>query len=81
LANSVIERLRVSGDVLIQEFVSGTGIGYCFVVGGRVFLPFLRNQKDVIGKIRQAAARDLPSGEHTPRLGDGAQQSLQGIMA
>lgn len=41
LANRVTERLRVARDVLIQEFVSGTGIGFsCFVVGGKVFLPF-----------------------------------------
>jgi predicted ATP-grasp superfamily ATP-dependent carboligase len=41
LANRVTERLRVARDILIQEFVSGTGIGFsCFVIGGKVFLPF-----------------------------------------
>jgi predicted ATP-grasp superfamily ATP-dependent carboligase len=41
LANKVDERLRVASDVLIQEFVSGTGIGFsCFVAGGKTFLPF-----------------------------------------
>jgi predicted ATP-grasp superfamily ATP-dependent carboligase len=37
----VTERLRLAGDVLVQEFVSGVGIGFsCFAAGGKVFLPF-----------------------------------------
>jgi predicted ATP-grasp superfamily ATP-dependent carboligase len=41
LKAKVTERLRLAGDVLIQEFVSGVGIGFsCFVAGGRTFLPF-----------------------------------------
>jgi predicted ATP-grasp superfamily ATP-dependent carboligase len=41
LTNKVDERLRVAGDVLIQEFVSGVGVGFsCFVAGGKTFLPF-----------------------------------------
>jgi len=41
LENKVGERLLAAGDVLIQEFVSGTGVGFsCFVVGGKAFLPF-----------------------------------------
>jgi predicted ATP-grasp superfamily ATP-dependent carboligase len=41
LANKIDERLRAAGDVLIQEFVSGVGIGFsCFVIGGKTFLPF-----------------------------------------
>jgi hypothetical protein len=47
----------------------------------RVARPGIRNKKDVIGKNRQAAARDLPSGEHAPRLCEGGAQSLQGTMA
>jgi predicted ATP-grasp superfamily ATP-dependent carboligase len=34
-------RSQAAGDVLVQEFVAGTGIGFsCFVAGGEVFLPF-----------------------------------------
>ena len=41
LENKVAERLDKAGDVLVQEFVSGQGIGFsCFVAGGRTFLPF-----------------------------------------
>jgi predicted ATP-grasp superfamily ATP-dependent carboligase len=41
LKESVSERVRVAGDVLVQEFVSGVGIGFsCFVAGGKSFLPF-----------------------------------------
>ena len=41
--------------------VAGSGVG---------------NQKNVIGKNRQAAARNLPSGKHTPRLREGAKHPL-----
>jgi predicted ATP-grasp superfamily ATP-dependent carboligase len=35
------ERLRLAGDVLIQEFVAGVGIGFsCFIAGGKVYSPF-----------------------------------------
>ena len=41
LDNKVTERLRVAGDVLVQEFIAGLGVGFsCFVLGGEVFLPF-----------------------------------------
>jgi len=41
LEDRVTERLRAAGDVLIQEFVSGRGIGFsCFIVNGQAFLPF-----------------------------------------
>lgn len=41
LERKVADRLQKAGDVLIQEFVSGEGIGFsCFVVGREVFLPF-----------------------------------------
>jgi hypothetical protein len=34
-------RLQAAGDVLLQEFISGVGIGVsCFVAGGKTFLPF-----------------------------------------
>ncbi len=41
LEQKIADRIRAAGDVLIQEFVSGVGIGFsCFVVGGKAFLPF-----------------------------------------
>jgi predicted ATP-grasp superfamily ATP-dependent carboligase len=41
LEKKVADRLQKAGDVLVQEFVSGEGIGFsCFVAGGRTFLPF-----------------------------------------
>jgi predicted ATP-grasp superfamily ATP-dependent carboligase len=41
LERKVAERLRGAGDVLVQEFVSGTGIGLSFFVTREdVFLPF-----------------------------------------
>jgi predicted ATP-grasp superfamily ATP-dependent carboligase len=41
LKDKVGERLEAVGDVLIQEFVSGVGIGFsCFVAGGNASLPF-----------------------------------------
>lgn len=37
----VAERLEKAGDVLIQEFVPGQGMGFsCFVIARQVFLPF-----------------------------------------
>ena len=41
LESKVTERLGAAGDVLVQEFVSGLGIGFsCFIAHGEVFLPF-----------------------------------------
>jgi predicted ATP-grasp superfamily ATP-dependent carboligase len=41
LEQKITDRIRAAGDVLIQDFVSGVGIGFsCFVVGGKAFLPF-----------------------------------------
>jgi len=41
LRSKVAERSRIAGDVLVQEFVSGVGVGVsCFVVGGELFAPF-----------------------------------------
>lgn len=41
LQRLVNQRLRVAGDVMIQEFVTGFGIGVSFfVAGGKTFLPF-----------------------------------------
>ncbi len=41
LQNRVADRLEKAGDVLVQEFVSGQGIGFsCFVADGKSFLPF-----------------------------------------
>jgi predicted ATP-grasp superfamily ATP-dependent carboligase len=41
LTKRVGDRLDKAGDVLVQEFASGQGIGFsCFIAGGKVFLPF-----------------------------------------
>jgi predicted ATP-grasp superfamily ATP-dependent carboligase len=41
LENKVADRVRMAGDVLVQEFTAGVGLGFsCFVAGGEVFLPF-----------------------------------------
>jgi predicted ATP-grasp superfamily ATP-dependent carboligase len=41
LQERVADRLETAGDVLVQEFVSGQGIGFsCFIAGGKTFLPF-----------------------------------------
>ena len=41
LKKKVAERVGAAGDVLVQEFVSGVGIGFsCFVVGEKALLPF-----------------------------------------
>lgn len=41
LKSKTAERLSQAGDVLVQEFITGVGIGFsCFVIGGKAFLPF-----------------------------------------
>lgn len=41
LSTKVVDRLNIAGDVLIQEFVRGTGIGFsCFSVDGEARMPF-----------------------------------------
>jgi predicted ATP-grasp superfamily ATP-dependent carboligase len=41
LRRKVEDRLQVAGDVLIQKFVAGIGVGFsCFVTGKTVSLPF-----------------------------------------
>ena len=41
LSQKVTERLREAGDVLVQEFVRGTGIGFsCFSLRGQTHIPF-----------------------------------------
>lgn len=41
LATRTADRLQAAGDVLIQEFVRGTGIGYsCFSLDGEARIPF-----------------------------------------
>jgi predicted ATP-grasp superfamily ATP-dependent carboligase len=41
LEKKMTERLRAAGDVLVQQFVAGVGVGFsCFIVNGKVFLPF-----------------------------------------
>jgi predicted ATP-grasp superfamily ATP-dependent carboligase len=35
------ERLRLAGDVIVQEFVVGVGVGFSFfIAGGKAYLPF-----------------------------------------
>jgi predicted ATP-grasp superfamily ATP-dependent carboligase len=39
--SEVSARLQAAGDVLVQEFVAGKGMGLsCFIAGGEMFLPF-----------------------------------------
>jgi predicted ATP-grasp superfamily ATP-dependent carboligase len=41
LKAKITERLAAAGDVLMQEFVAGTGIGFsCFAANGQAYLPF-----------------------------------------
>jgi predicted ATP-grasp superfamily ATP-dependent carboligase len=41
LEKRVRERLAAAGDVMIQEFAAGAGLGFaCFVAKGEVYLPF-----------------------------------------
>ena len=41
LEKKVEERVAIAGDVLVQEFSSGAGIGFsCFMAAGKAFLPF-----------------------------------------
>jgi predicted ATP-grasp superfamily ATP-dependent carboligase len=41
LATKVTDRLRVAGDVLVQEFVSGVGVGFSgFSIDGEINVPF-----------------------------------------
>ncbi|HEY3973273.1 MAG TPA: ATP-grasp domain-containing protein [Candidatus Sulfotelmatobacter sp.] len=41
LEGKVSERVRMAGDVLVQEFTSGAGVGFsCFVTAGKAYLPF-----------------------------------------
>lgn len=41
LEGKVVDRVRAAGDVLVQEFASGVGLGFsCFMIAGKAFLPF-----------------------------------------
>lgn len=41
LQGKVAERVQAAGDVLVQEFAAGLGLGFsCFMIGGKAFLPF-----------------------------------------
>lgn len=41
LQRKVADRIEATGDAMVQEFVSGLGIGFsCFIAGGKMFLPF-----------------------------------------
>ena len=46
LESKVTERLGAAGDVLVQEFVLGLGIGFsCFIAHGEVFLRGKESEK------------------------------------
>ena len=56
LQGKVAERVQAAGDVLVQEFAAGLGLGFsCFMIGGKAFLPFQwqRNQGSGPSRIRQ----------------------------
>ena len=41
LENKALSRLQNADDVLLQEFISGMGVGFsCFIAGRKIFLPF-----------------------------------------
>lgn len=41
LKRKVADRIEATGDAMVQEFVSGEGIGFsCFIASGKMFLPF-----------------------------------------
>jgi predicted ATP-grasp superfamily ATP-dependent carboligase len=71
LEKIVNERLRVAGDVLIQEFVSGVGIGLSFfIAGGKTLLPFQWE------RIREVDPRGSGSSARKSVPLDAAQASL-----
>lgn len=84
LREKVEERLREAGDVLVQEFVGGEGVGFsCFALDGEAHLPFewLRvREVDPRGSgssLRKSVAVDSQVREFSQRLIRGA--GFQGI--
>jgi len=79
LRTLVETRLREAGDVLVQEFCPGDGIGFsCFAIEGEVYLPFqwrrLR-EKDPRGS-GSSARRSLPLD---PRISECALRLLKAL--
>lgn len=75
LATRLVDRLRVAGDVLIQEFVRGIGIGFsCFSLDGEARIPFQWQrirETDPRGSgssARQSVAVDPVAAESSARL-------------
>jgi predicted ATP-grasp superfamily ATP-dependent carboligase len=75
LAKRVEERICKSGDILVQEFAHGVGIGFaCFIHDGSIYLPFqwerLR-EKDPRGSgsaARKSMALDKDVARHSKAL-------------
>ncbi len=71
LESRVSERLRAAGDVLVQQFVPGVGIGFsCFIAAGEVFLPFQWERiREVDPRGSASSARkSIPLDEQTVAL-------------
>ena len=71
LAQKVTQRLREAGDVLVQEFVRGTGVGFsCFSLQGRAQIPFQWErvrETDPRGS-GSSARRSIPLNPETARF-------------
>ena len=71
LESRVSERLRAAGEVLVQEFVPGVGIGFsCFIAAGEIFLPFQWERiREVDPRGSASSARkSISLDEHTVAL-------------
>ena len=66
----IAERITAAGDVLIQEFVAGTGIGFsCFVAHGKTYLPFQwQRMREVDPRGSGSSARKSVPGDETLAL-------------
>jgi predicted ATP-grasp superfamily ATP-dependent carboligase len=71
LEQKIGERLRVAGEILIQGFVSGAGLGFaCFVAKDEVMLPFeWKRIREVDPKGSASSCREsIPLDEHLVHL-------------
>ena len=71
LEKKAADRLQKAGDVLIQEFVPGQGIGFaCFVVDSQFFLPFqwLRVREVDPRGSASSARKSIPLDDELVRL-------------
>jgi predicted ATP-grasp superfamily ATP-dependent carboligase len=79
LRNIVDRRLRAAGDVLVQEFVAGTGVGFSlFIIPDEIFVPF---QWERIREVdpRGSASSARKSVPPDPSLLDRSHRLLQSI--